>query len=191
MRVAIANTKGGVGKTTSSIYLAAAAAARGLSATVFDADPQGTATAWADNAVEDGEAVQWKTVPVNLHQLKRLAFPEADLEIIDCPPADPEVVNTAIKQADLLIVPTRATGVDLDRVWATVDNLGGARAKVLIVAARFGTSLLAETFSALDDEDVPYFQAPIPLREAIAGAWNTAPQEFHGYEDVLDELLAN
>lgn len=40
MRIAIANAKGGVAKTTSSIYIASVIVSRGGRAVVYDADPQ-------------------------------------------------------------------------------------------------------------------------------------------------------
>lgn len=47
MRVALANAKGGVAKTTSCIYLAAVLARRGIEVAVYDADPQSSASLWA------------------------------------------------------------------------------------------------------------------------------------------------
>ncbi|MGB9307554.1 MAG: ParA family protein, partial [Mycobacterium sp.] len=41
---------GGVGKTTTAMFLAAAAVRRGIPVRVVDADPQGSASSWADRA---------------------------------------------------------------------------------------------------------------------------------------------
>jgi Mrp family chromosome partitioning ATPase len=42
------HTKGGVAKTTTCMFLGAAAVRRGVPARVVDADPQGAASSWAD-----------------------------------------------------------------------------------------------------------------------------------------------
>ena len=47
MKIALANAKGGCGKTSSSMFLAAAAQRDGYSVEVWDTDPQATATSWA------------------------------------------------------------------------------------------------------------------------------------------------
>ncbi len=52
--IAVANQKGGVGKTTLTIHLAIEAARRGRRVMVIDADPQGNATSWLlDGDTED------------------------------------------------------------------------------------------------------------------------------------------
>ena len=47
MNIVVSNVKGGVGKTTTSVYLAAAAARRGRGPVLLvDADPQGSTAEW-------------------------------------------------------------------------------------------------------------------------------------------------
>lgn len=48
--VSLVHTKGGVAKTTSAVYLAAAAHRRGIDVELVDADPQGSALEWAADA---------------------------------------------------------------------------------------------------------------------------------------------
>ena len=51
--IAVANQKGGAGKTTVSMNLAGTLARRGHRVLVADADPQGTAQYWASMADDD------------------------------------------------------------------------------------------------------------------------------------------
>lgn len=191
MIAAVANTKGGVGKTTTCMFLANAAIAAGKNATVLDADPQGSATAWADIVKAAEGAPSWETQSVNLHQLRQFAKAsqpsEADV-YIDCPPGNPEIINAAVKAADVVIVPTQPTTIDMDRVWTTVENLGDTPCVVLLTAARLGTRLLDEAREALRDAGLPVFTTVIPLREDIRAAFGTVPAKLHGYDDVLNEL---
>ena len=53
--VAVANQKGGVGKTTLAVHLAVGAARAGLRVIVVDADPQGNATSWLLDGEQDAE----------------------------------------------------------------------------------------------------------------------------------------
>ena len=54
MVLALVNRKGGVGKTTLAVNIAACLARQGQPVLLVDADPQGSATAWA--SVRDAEA---------------------------------------------------------------------------------------------------------------------------------------
>lgn len=55
MRIAIANAKGGVAKTTSSIYIASVIVSRGGRAVVYDVDPQSSASLWAAAAEQTAD----------------------------------------------------------------------------------------------------------------------------------------
>lgn len=85
--ISIVHTKGGVGKTTSAIYLAAAAARQGLRVVVLDADPQGSALLWAQAAAAAGEPMPFTVLAADMRMIT--APPTADLVLIDTPPAIP------------------------------------------------------------------------------------------------------
>lgn len=102
MIVTIANAKGGVAKTTSAIYLAAAYARRfEEGATVLDADPQSSASLWRDMAEENGGwPAGTDVMPANLSTLQRLARAgHGGFAVVDAPPQG-RLFEESVKAAD-------------------------------------------------------------------------------------------
>ena len=61
--VAIISQKGGAGKTTLAVHLAAAAAKAGYRTAVIDLDPQGTAASWSDRrAAQEPEVISGQAI---------------------------------------------------------------------------------------------------------------------------------
>ncbi|MFR5349268.1 MAG: AAA family ATPase [Bifidobacterium breve] len=115
MIVTIANAKGGVAKTTSAIYLAAAYARRfEEGATVLDADPQSSASLWRDMAEENGGwPAGTDVMPANLSTLQRLARAgHGGFAVVDAPPQG-RLFEESVKAADFVVVPTSDSPIDL------------------------------------------------------------------------------
>jgi len=83
--ISIVNTKGGVGKTTTAVYLATALSCQDR-VVLLDADPQGSATSWATDAFEAGDQLDFEVRPANAPIVRRCGDIDADLVIIDTPP---------------------------------------------------------------------------------------------------------
>lgn len=190
MRVAIANAKGGVAKTTSAMYLAAACVLRGWSAVVLDADPQSSASLWRDMAEDAGEVVRFEVRAANLSTLTRVSGMEArDWVFVDAPPSGP-ILERALQVADFVIVPTSDSPIDLQQAWATVAAIpDGVASAVLVVRAEAGTRACAETLEALWRAGTPSFEAVVRKRQDIKKSLGHNPSKLYEYAQVLDEMI--
>ena len=185
MNIVVSNVKGGVGKTTTAVYLAAAAVERGDDPVLLvDADRQASSAEWIEarplEGVELVEAPSERTVARAMERHDGLA-------VVDTPPGDERIVRAAIERADAVVIPTRAGGVEFSRVVATVEMVpSGTPYGVVICAARLGTNDLAQTVAWWEGERVPVWGI-IPERVAIAsGPEGRLHREgIDAYADVL------
>lgn len=187
MKLAIVQTKGGTGKTTSALYLALAAVKLGKSVEVLDADSQGSASDWAIDAEESGTPLPFAVNPANAVTFRKKST--TDFTIIDTPPGDSELVQAAIDAADVVIIPTNAAPMDIRRAWATLSGSRHRPTAVLVANAELASRLLRDTREVLAEENVFVFPTTIPKRLEIRAAFGTCPTHLHGYDDVLNELL--
>lgn len=131
--IAIANRKGGVGKTMIATNLAAYAANDGAEVLLFDTDPQGTATMWINrrnSGVNNRDlpyiSVNHKTSEITpvIHELSR----KYDLIIIDVGGFDSSVMREAALIADHFYMPFKASISDLEGVDFLVQAIRDANA---------------------------------------------------------------
>lgn len=180
MNIVVTNLKGGVGKTTTAVYLAANAVSKGYDPVLLiDADRQASSAEWMEERPLEGvdvvEAPSERT-------LVRAMGKHDGVGIVDTPPGDERLVQSAINTADAVVIPTRAGGVEFARVAVTLGMIpNGTPRGIVISAARLGTNDLEETIAWWRDEKVPIWGV-IPERVGIA-----AGPEARLYRQGLEE----
>jgi chromosome partitioning protein len=156
--LALVCQKGGAGKTTLSIHLAAEAAAHGVQALLLDLDPQASAARWADRrkgGVDIDVAVE---SPARLEAALRQAEREGyALVVLDTAPHADAAALQAARAATLVLVPARCSILDLDAMGASLDlcTLARRRAAVVLNAAPIRSRVVeeaAETVAKLGGE---------------------------------------
>jgi chromosome partitioning protein len=184
MNIVVANLKGGVGKTTTAVYLAAAAVARGHDPVLLiDADRQASSAVWLEERPLDGVTV----VEAPSERTLVRSMKEDGLVVVDTPPGDDRLVHAAIAAADSVVIPTRAGGVEFPRVAVTLEMIPSRTPRGIVIAsARLGTNDLDETIAWWKSQNVPIWGI-VPERVAIA-AGPEARLHREGL-DVYDAVL--
>ena len=139
MIVVVAALKGGVGKTTTAVYLAAVASANRRAVTVVDADPQASSADWLESTEDERlQKVDVVEAPTDRLLLKALGrVPDDDVAIVDTPPGHERLLAKAMERASGVVVPTRVGGVETPRANAVLDLVPGNLASTR-VAERLG-----------------------------------------------------
>lgn len=173
MILVVAALKGGVGKTTSAVYLAAVAAHARHEVTVVDADPQASTAEWIETAVEaedewlsDVGLVEAPTERLLAKALGQIAKDE--IAIVDTPPGQERMLERALELAHVAVIPTRVGGVETARAEAVLELVPRrVQAGLVITSARTYTRDYMEAMETWREADVPVW-GTIPERVAIA-----------------------
>lgn len=120
--IAVAGTKGGIGKTTLAVQVATAAAIAGRKVWLIDGDAQGSAiasaTARADRDDLPQLAASWYPDGAHLRAQVKQQGDGYDVTVIDAGGRDNSALRAALMLADTVIVPVRPRSYD---VWALAD----------------------------------------------------------------------
>ena len=201
----ILNQKGGVGKTTLAVNLAAALTLRGGRVLLIDADPQGSALDWA--AAREGDplfAVVGLPRPT-VHKEIAVVAQGYDHVVIDGPPRVTDLARSAIMASDLVLIPVQPSPYDIWAADEVVKLIAEARVykenlkSVFAVNRKIAnTAIGRDVGEALAAYEVPVLKATITQRvvfaEAVAQGKSIFEIDPNGPAAlemlaVLDELL--
>lgn len=209
--ISIVQQKGGVGKTTLAINVAGALKQRGLSVMVVDADPQGSATAWAiprklgfevrAELMTNGTLSIW---------LRNILKQRADVILIDTPAGLSSVFRAAVDVADLVLIPCGPSSLDINAARTTLLNVVSAlrsdvrsKTQIAVVPTRVDVNTpegqqIADELSALGESVSPplshdvYFVRAFTQGVSVTAAApdSNAAREMKALTDFLLDSLA-
>jgi len=182
--IAVANGKGGVGKSTVSINLAGVLAQKTESIFLIDADPQGTVSDWFKSRLEQPpnhlihKNLRVTPLPWSAQELTEKLVQESKgfaFTLIDCGPANDKITRTVFALADFAIIPVTPSPYDIHSVRKTIDMIqegkssAGIEVKPHLLISRkiVGTTLGRETREALAVFKVPILKTEICQRIAL------------------------
>ncbi len=123
--IAIAQRKGGAGKTTLAAHLGVALAAMGNEVALIDTDPQASLSGWhrrrkarlggGETGLAFAATTGWRAPG----EIQRRAC-DYDILLVDSPASADSEVRRVIKSAGLVLIPVQPSPVD---VWATLPTL--------------------------------------------------------------------
>lgn len=196
------NAKGGTGKTTTAINLAATAAYHDHTVHIFDADAeQGTASEWVayaeDLADQDPNAprVNADIQAVNRGILSRKVNQHnEDLIIIDGPPGNHSMSELIIGLSDFIIIPTTCTNTDMAQTWKIIDVIpDGTNYAVLPTIWDKRKKTADRARAVLEAEGVPVIWPGVENRvyfDKQFGHWpRDTYSELHGYPAIFEKIM--
>src|SRR6202051_4991924 len=112
MIIVVANSKGGVGKSTISVHLAAWLHQQGHSVILADCDTQHSSSEWIKESTPGVKTVRLGSPDDILDQLPQLER-EADYIVADGPGSNTETSRALLLRADMALVPCKASMLEV------------------------------------------------------------------------------
>jgi chromosome partitioning protein len=170
--IAIVSQKGGVGKSTLAVHLAAEAAAQGQRVLVLDLDPQGSAMEWASRRGDLPPDVSGANPASIGKEIERAKGEGYDLVLVDTAPHADHAALQAARAAYLVAIPCRPSTFDIAAIAATLDlcKLANKQAVVVLNAAPIRSRVELPSYASSGPEPHP---APLYccfLRRVLATA---------------------
>lgn len=186
LSIAFANTKPGVGKTTTAVLLAWHLHARGLDVLLVDADPAQSALEWSDEVGGFPFKVVGLATKDAGRRLADYAGPDT-IVVVDLPQAEDHgvIVRSVLRHVDEITIPVAPSTIEIARTSAMGDLLdeiaevrtAPARVAVLLNRVVTGANSGKHAREGLNESGWEVLSAQIPRWDAFSVAYGVEPDD--------------
>lgn len=177
MIIVVANSKGGVGKSTLAAHLAAWLHRHGHTVTLADCDTQASSSEWLAEASPGVRTVRLTNPDQILDQLPALGL-ESDYVVADGPGSNTETSRALLLRADLAIVPCKASMLEVralaqaTAVLRQAQDIRGGQPAATIVLSMVGKHyrLTQDMKAAALALQLPVAKTALTLKQIYADA---------------------
>lgn len=196
--IAVANSKGGVGKSTTAVHLAAWLYEQGHSVTLADCDTQQSSSEWIREAMPGIKAVRLDNPDHILNELPALAQ-DVDYVVADGPGSQTETSRALLLRSHLAIVPCKASMLEIRALAKATEalrqaqDIRGGAPDAMIVLSMVGRNyrLTKDMRDAAAALNLPLANTPLILRQIYADApgqgavvWNMGSRAQEAADEV-------
>jgi chromosome partitioning protein len=208
MIIAIANSKGGVGKSTLAVHLAVWLSRQGHRVTLADCDTQHSSSEWVREAAPDVKTLCLDD-PNDIFNQLPLLDEEADYVVADGPGSQSDTSRSMLLVCDIAIVPCKASMLEVRALAKATEALrqaqkvrkGEPQAKIVLSMVGKNYRLTHDMKQAASELGLPLTKTAMILRQIYADApgqgvtvWDMgsrAKEAADEIEHLMKELLPN
>jgi chromosome partitioning protein len=177
MIIVVANSKGGVGKSTLAVHLAAWLHEQGHTVTLADCDTQHSSSDWTSEAMPSVKTVRLDNAEDILDRLPVLGK-QADYVVADGPGGNTEISRALLLRGDLAIVPCKASMLEVralaqaTKVLKHAQDIRKGKPKAIIVLSMVGKNyrLTQDMKDAAAALKLPLAKNALTLKQIYADA---------------------
>jgi chromosome partitioning protein len=201
--IAVANPKGGAGKSTTTLVLATTLAQQGASVTVLDCDPNRPLVSWKRGGSRCPVEIIGDTTESNILTQLDAYRTKSQFVFVDLEGTASRLTSRALSRAQLVVIPIQASAVDAEQAARAIQlvreeeqsfsrqiqfRIAFTRTSPQI-ASRLEKAIIAE----LNESAVPTFKAHLNERAAFKAMFfyrlaldELNPVEVNGVAQALD-----
>jgi chromosome partitioning protein len=174
--VTIASLKGGSGKTTLACCLAVHWHLKGYKPLLIDADPQKSVMRLAEREQALGGVELLEQADANVWNTIKQQSGTHGVTVVDTPGFDSDITVAALAVADLVLIPVKASPLDVDRMMDTVKVLmSGVKGwaptfRCVLTQTIRGSVISRHVRAELEEGGFPLLANDMPNRVAYAEA---------------------